>query len=96
MHDDVSSHGAGREGYIGGSVVMMVMMPYLMMVVMMMMMMTELFSVWCWNSRLNADTVRLFRNQFLTARNMVLAAAGIAHDDFVKLAEKHFGNLPSG
>lgn len=32
----------------------------------------------------------------LTARNVVLAAAGVEHEAFVALARKHLGSLPPG
>ena len=43
---------------------------------------------------LNADVVQKFRSEnLLNPESMVVAAAGMQHDDLVKLAEEHFGHL---
>lgn len=42
-----------------------------------------------------ADTVKNFMRKMYVAPRMVLAAAGVDHDEFVKYAEATFGDLPS-
>jgi len=43
---------------------------------------------------LSADKIRDFRDEYLLApEEMVIAGAGIGHDEFVSMAEKHFGHL---
>lgn len=43
---------------------------------------------------LNANTIADFRNKHLLNPNsMVIAAAGMQHDDLVRLSEEHFGHL---
>lgn len=50
----------------------------------------------CVLGSLTSDKLRAFRDAHYTAENMVLAAAGVDHDDFVRLASKHLGKLPRG
>lgn len=37
-----------------------------------------------------------FKEKHFTAENMVLAAAGVQHEEFVALAQKYMGKLPRG
>ena len=44
---------------------------------------------------INRDTVLMYRDLFYRPERMVVAFAGVSHDDAVKLAEEHFGSMPS-
>lgn len=46
--------------------------------------------------RLSAAKLQGFVGRHLTARNAVLAAAGVEHETFVALARKYLGLLPAG
>jgi processing peptidase subunit alpha len=46
--------------------------------------------------RLTRDHVIAFRNKYFVASNCVLAASAVDHDEFVALAGKKFGAMPSG
>lgn len=43
--------------------------------------------------RLNREMLGEFRNKFLVAERMVLAGAGVNHEEFVRLGEKYFGEM---
>jgi len=43
---------------------------------------------------LNASILENFRDKHFIAPNMVLAGAGVDHQEFVQLAEEHFGDIP--
>ncbi len=45
-------------------------------------------------SNLSADTLREFRANTFTAPRIVLAGAGVCHEEFVELGKKYFSNLP--
>lgn len=44
---------------------------------------------------INRDTVLTYRDLFYRPERMVVAFAGVSHGEAVKLAEEHFGSMPS-
>ena len=44
-------------------------------------------------AHISAETLRQYRQQHFTPDRMVLAAAGVDHDDFVRYVDKHFGSI---
>ncbi|APA07870.1 hypothetical protein sscle_03g026400 [Sclerotinia sclerotiorum 1980 UF-70] len=45
-------------------------------------------------SEINSDTIQAYRDTFYRPERMVVAFAGVQHDEAVKLAEQHFGDMP--
>lgn len=45
-------------------------------------------------SEINSSTIQMYRNTFYRPERMVVAFAGVQHDEAVKLAEQHFGDMP--
>ncbi|CAM9090153.1 unnamed protein product [Ascophyllum nodosum] len=46
--------------------------------------------------RLEASMVRDFRKRYFTSSNMVLAGAGVDHEELVRLGQKYFGDIRLG
>ncbi|KAI9646653.1 Mitochondrial-processing peptidase subunit alpha [Ciborinia camelliae] len=45
-------------------------------------------------SEINSNTIQIYRDTFYRPERMVVAFAGVQHDEAVKLAEQHFGDMP--
>ncbi|ESZ95298.1 putative mitochondrial processing peptidase alpha subunit [Sclerotinia borealis F-4128] len=45
-------------------------------------------------SEINSNTIQKYRDTFYRPERMVVAFAGVQHDEAVKLAEQHFGDMP--
>ncbi|TEY60566.1 hypothetical protein BOTCAL_0180g00010 [Botryotinia calthae] len=45
-------------------------------------------------SEINSNTIQQYRNTFYRPERMVVAFAGVQHEEAVKLAEQHFGDMP--
>ncbi|TGO08277.1 hypothetical protein BTUL_0216g00020 [Botrytis tulipae] len=45
-------------------------------------------------SEINSNTIQLYRDTFYRPERMVVAFAGVQHEEAVKLAEQHFGDMP--
>ncbi|KAF7904636.1 hypothetical protein EAF00_001970 [Botryotinia globosa] len=45
-------------------------------------------------SEINSNTIQQYRDTFYRPERMVVAFAGVQHEEAVKLAEQHFGDMP--